>query len=144
MNINFKQLKTKCPTKYWAVWDSIITGYRSSTVVGIVKSRRVQWAGIAAQKKETKNAYRILLKEMTWETVKKWENIIKMNVTALPHFVCGLRNWLDNFPDRWVWRWGQISWPLRSPDLCPPPLYFYLWGCLKEKCMPRKFGIATI
>lgn len=25
MNINYKQLKTKCPTKYWAFWDSTMT-----------------------------------------------------------------------------------------------------------------------
>jgi len=37
----------------------------------------------------------------------------------------------EQFPRRWMGRYGPIRWPARSPDL--NPLDFFLWGYCKEK-----------
>lgn len=36
----------------------------------------------------------------------------------------------EQFPERWMGRYGPIRWPARSPDL--NPLDFFLWGYCKE------------
>lgn len=41
----------------------------------------------------------------------------------------------EQFPGRWMGRYGPISWPARSPDL--NPLDFFLWGHCKEKIYRR-------
>jgi hypothetical protein len=35
------------------------------------------------------------------------------------------------FPNRWIGRNGPTPWPSRSPDI--NPLYFFLWGYVKDK-----------
>lgn len=37
----------------------------------------------------------------------------------------------EQFPGRWMGRYGPIRWPARSPDL--NPLDFFLWGYCKEE-----------
>ena len=42
-------------------------------------------------------------------------------MTALRHF----------FPQQVIYRFGDVQWPPRSPDLTAPD--FFLWGYLKSK-----------
>ena len=47
------------------------------------------------------------------------------------HSALIVRNYLhEQFPGRWIGRFGPIEWPPRSPDLTP--LDFFLWGHLKS------------
>jgi hypothetical protein len=41
----------------------------------------------------------------------------------------------EKFPYRFIWRWGPVEWPPRSPDLTL--LEFHLWGHLK-------FGVCAV
>lgn len=51
---------------------------------------------------------------------------------AGPHNARIVTNFLNQqFPGRWMGRYGPICWPARSPDL--NPLDFFLWGYCKEK-----------
>ena len=36
----------------------------------------------------------------------------------------------NTFPGKLILRFGDVSWPLRSPDFTPPD--FFLWGYLKQ------------
>ena len=50
---------------------------------------------------------------------------------APPHWLTAVREHLNKtFPNRWIGRRGPIPWPPRSPDITP--LYFFLWGYLKD------------
>lgn len=50
---------------------------------------------------------------------------------AGPHNARVVTNYLNQqFPGRWMGRYGPIRWPARSPDL--NPLDFFLWGYCKE------------
>lgn len=50
---------------------------------------------------------------------------------AGPHNARIVTNYLnEQFPGRWMGRYGPIRWPARSPDL--NPLDFFLWGYCKE------------
>lgn len=41
-----------------------------------------------------------------------------------------ISDWLNQeFPERWIGRFGNVAWPARSPDLTP--MDFYIWGTLK-------------
>lgn len=49
---------------------------------------------------------------------------------APPHAAVTAREWLDAvFPEKWIGRGSNVSWPPRSPDL--NPLDFF-WGYLKD------------
>jgi len=62
------------------------------------------------------------------ETVSK---VIFMQDGAPPHFSSFVTDVLnERFPDAWIGRGGPMSWPPRSPD--PSPLYFFLWGYIKN------------
>lgn len=51
---------------------------------------------------------------------------------APPHYAHHVRDYLDQtYPNRWIGRGGNISWPARSPDLTPCD--FFLWGYVKEQ-----------
>lgn len=51
---------------------------------------------------------------------------------AGPHNARVVTNFLnEQFPGRWMGRYGPIRWPARSPDL--NPLDFFLWGHCKER-----------
>ena len=41
------------------------------------------------------------------------------------------------FPDRLISRFGDVSWPSRSPDLSMCD-YFFLWGCFKSRVYEGK------
>ncbi|KMQ82062.1 transposable element tc3 transposase [Lasius niger] len=58
-------------------------------------------------------------------------NIIFQQDGAGPHNARIVTNYLNQqFPGRWMGRYGPIHWPARSPDL--NPLDFFLWGYCKE------------
>lgn len=44
----------------------------------------------------------------------------------------------QKFPNRWIGKHGPIAWPPRSPDLSP--LYFFLWGYIKDKIYNTRPG----
>ena len=51
---------------------------------------------------------------------------------APPHWGSQVRRFLDaTFRSRWTGRDGPTPWPPRSPDITP--LYFSLWGYVKDK-----------
>jgi hypothetical protein len=50
---------------------------------------------------------------------------------APPRWHLEIRNTLnEEFPQKWIGRGGPIPWPPRSPDIAP--LYFFLWGYVKN------------
>lgn len=50
---------------------------------------------------------------------------------APPHSTRRITEWLnENFPNRWIGRFGPVSWPPRSPDLTSCD--FFLWGYMKN------------
>jgi hypothetical protein len=52
---------------------------------------------------------------------------------AIPHTTNDSLAWLrERFKDRLISRKCEIEWVAHSPDLNPPPPYFYLWGYLKD------------
>lgn len=54
-----------------------------------------------------------------------------------PHWSMGVRNRLDKyFPKRWIWRYGSIGWPVRSPIFIP--CNFFMWGFMKDKAYYTK------
>ncbi|GLV45982.1 hypothetical protein CBL_02932 [Carabus blaptoides fortunei] len=49
-----------------------------------------------------------------------------------------VREYLNNaFPNSWIGRGGEISWPARSPDLTP--CAFLMWGHLKNTINRQRF-----
>jgi hypothetical protein len=51
----------------------------------MIKSRKLRWSELVAQTREMINAYRILVGKpkagkTTWETRRRWKDIIKMNL----------------------------------------------------------------
>lgn len=47
------------------------------------------------------------------------------------HYARPVREFLNQeYPNRWIGRSGQITWPPRSPDL--NPIDFFYWGTVKE------------
>jgi hypothetical protein len=65
------------------------------------------------------------------------QNIIFQQDGAPPHFLNGVREWLNDFvPYRWIGRRGPndlvfLQWPPRSPNLTPCD--FFLWGYVKDR-----------
>ena len=62
---------------------------------------------------------------------------------APPHFHLDVRDYLDeNFPGQWIGRRGALDFPPRSPDLTP--LYYYLWGTLKDVVYRKKLATLAV
>jgi hypothetical protein len=65
------------------------------------------------------------------------QKIIFQQDGAPPHFLNGVREWLNDFvPYRWIGRHGPndlvfLRWPPRSPDLTPCD--FFLWGYVRDR-----------
>lgn len=56
---------------------------------------------------------------------------------APPHTSMRTREFLnENFPNRWVGKYGPIPWPARSPDLTSPDNA--LWGIIKRNVLHAK------
>jgi hypothetical protein len=84
---------------------SFIT-YSSPSIIRIIKSRRMRWAGRVARTGTKKNAYRILVgkaegKRSLGRPRRRWEDNIKMDYREI-----GWRgmDWTDLAEDRDQWR----------------------------------------
>jgi len=56
---------------------------------------------------------------------------------APPHFSCFVTDALnERLPDAWIGRGGPIPWQPQCPDLSP--LYFFLWGYIKNIVFAEK------
>jgi hypothetical protein len=80
--------------------------YSSPTVVRVIKSSRMRWAGHVALMGEGKGVYRVLvgepeLKRPLGRPRRRWEDNIKM---ALQEVGCGGMEWVELAQDRDRWR----------------------------------------
>jgi hypothetical protein len=62
--------------------------YCSPSIIRIIKSRRIRWAGHVARMGENRNAYRILVgkpegKRPLGRTRRKWEDNIRMDLREM-------------------------------------------------------------
>ncbi|PNF32281.1 hypothetical protein B7P43_G16947, partial [Cryptotermes secundus] len=79
--------------------------YSSPSIIRMIKSKRIRWAGHVAQKGET-NAYRILVgkpegKRPVGRPIRSWEDNIKMDLREVGWD--GI-DWIDLAQDRDQWR----------------------------------------
>ena len=80
--------------------------------------------------------YLDLLEQYVFPQIETFEQetlsrVIFMQDGAPHHFSCFVTDVLnERFPDAWIGRSGPIPWPPRITDLCP--LYFFLWGYIKN------------
>jgi len=80
--------------------------YCSPTIVRVIKSRRMRWAGHVARMGEKKGAYRVLVgkpecKRPLGRTRRRWEDNIKMDLQEVG---CGGKDWIELAQDRDRWR----------------------------------------
>jgi hypothetical protein len=97
--------------------DEVIGGWRklhnefhylhcSPSIIRIIKSRRMKWAGHVARMGEERNAYRILVgkperKRPLGIPIRRWEDNIRMDIRERGW---GGMNWIDLAQDRDQWR----------------------------------------
>jgi hypothetical protein len=80
--------------------------YCSPSIIRIIKSRRMRWAGHVARMVEKRNAYGILVgkpegKRPLGRPRRRWENNIKMDLREIG---LGVMDWIDLAQDRDQWR----------------------------------------
>jgi hypothetical protein len=79
--------------------------YSSPSIIRIIKSRRIRWAGHVARMGEKKNAYRILVGKPEGSPLgrprHRWVDNIKMNLRDIGWD--GV-DWIDMAQDRNQWR----------------------------------------
>ena len=80
--------------------------YSSPSIVWVIKSRRMRWAGHVARMGERKGVYKILVGKPEGEGLlgrpkRRWENNIKMDIQEVE---CGYIKWIDLAQDRNRWR----------------------------------------
>jgi hypothetical protein len=80
--------------------------YSSPSIIRVIKSRRMRWAGHAAQMGERRHAYRILVgktegKEPLRRPRRRWVDNIKMDLRELEW---DGTDWIDLAQDRDRWR----------------------------------------
>ena len=78
----------------------------SPTIVWVIKSRRIRWAGHVTRIGERRGVYRVLLgkpegKRRLGRPRRRWKDNIKMDVQELG---CGGMDWIDLAQDRDSWR----------------------------------------
>jgi hypothetical protein len=79
--------------------------YFSPSIIRMIKSRRMRWAGHAARMGERRNAYRILVgkpevKIPLRKPRRRWVDNIKMDLRQVG---CNGRDWIDLAQDRDRW-----------------------------------------
>jgi hypothetical protein len=85
---------------------SIIVMYSSPSIIRMIKSRRMRWAGHVARMGEKRNAYRILVgnpegKRPQGRPRRRWVDNIKMDLRAIGW---NGGDWIDLAQDRDQWR----------------------------------------
>jgi hypothetical protein len=92
--------------------------YSSPSIIRVIKSRRMRWAGHAALMGERRNAYRILVgkpdgKRPLGRLRRRWVDNIKMDLTEVGW---DGRDWIDQARDRDRWRaYANAVMNLRVP-----------------------------
>jgi hypothetical protein len=86
--------------------EELYNFYRSPSIIRIIKSGRMRWAGRAARVGEKRNAYRILVgrpegKRALGRPIRRWEDNIRMDLREIGW---GDMNWIDLAQDRDQWR----------------------------------------
>ena len=76
--------------------------YRSPNIVGVIKSRRLRWAGHVARMEEGRSAFKILTDKPTRKRPlgrprRIWENNIRMDLKEIG---INAGNWVDSAQDR--------------------------------------------
>ena len=77
-----------------------------SNIVGVIKSRKMRWAGHVARMGEKRGVYRVLVGKLEEKRPlgrhrRTWEENIKM---GLQEVGCGRMDWFDLAQDRDRWR----------------------------------------
>jgi hypothetical protein len=80
--------------------------YSSPTIIRVIKSRRMRWAGHVARMGEGRGAYRILVgrpegRRPLGRARRRWEDNIKMDLQEVGW---GGMDWIDMAQDRDRWR----------------------------------------
>ena len=80
--------------------------YQSSSMVRVIKSRRMRWAGHEARMGERRGVYRVLMgkpegKRPLGIPRRRWEDNIKMDLEEVG---CGVVDWIELAKDRDRWR----------------------------------------
>jgi hypothetical protein len=80
--------------------------YSSSTIIRIIKSRRIRWMGHVARMGEKRNVYRLLVgkpegKRPLGRLRRKWIDNIKMDLLEI---VLNVVDWIGLDQDRYRWR----------------------------------------
>jgi hypothetical protein len=80
--------------------------YCSPSIIRIIKSRWIRWAGHVARKGEKRNAYKILVgkperKRPLGRPRRRWEDNVKMDLREIGW---GVMDWIDLAQDMDKWR----------------------------------------
>jgi hypothetical protein len=83
--------------------------YSSPSIIRIIKSRRVRWAGHVARMGKKRNAYRLLVgrpegKRPLGRQRCRWKYNIRMDLMDLLEIELGGVNWYGLVQDRYRWR----------------------------------------
>jgi hypothetical protein len=86
--------------------EELLNLYSSPSIIRIIKSRRMRWAGHVALMGEKRNVYRILVgkpegKRPRGRPRRTWEDNIKMDLREIG---CGDMDWIDLAKDRDQWK----------------------------------------
>jgi len=80
--------------------------YSSPSIVRVIKSRRMRWAGHVARMAEGRGAYRVLVGKPEGRSPmgrprRRWEDNIRIDLREV---VCGCVDWMELAQDRERWR----------------------------------------
>jgi hypothetical protein len=83
-------------------WRKLHNLYSSPSIIRVIKSRSVRWAGHVTRRGEKRNAYRILVGKHTGKrplgrSRRRWVDNIKMDLREIG---CGGVDWIDLAQDR--------------------------------------------
>jgi hypothetical protein len=101
-----KVQKPSISEDYFYQADSIGGLYSSPSIIRIIKSRRMRWAGHVARMGEKRNMYKLLVgkpegKRPPGRSRRRWIDIIKMDLLEIGVSVV---DWIGLAQDRYRWR----------------------------------------